>query len=86
MTERLLEAFKAKDRDPVIQYLAWEALHARHASLSPDQRRRWATGGLKAAVGRCVSGGDRHPVAAGSQSTSRRRSKPSRCSSRCVVS
>src|SRR5688572_1851957 len=44
VTERLLGVFKAKDKDPVVQYLAWEALHARHASLSPEQRSRWAAG------------------------------------------
>src|SRR5687768_11143755 len=51
ITARLLDVFTARgERDPVIAYLAWEALHARHASLNADQRRRWATGGLKAAV------------------------------------
>ena len=61
-TDRLMEAFKAKDRDPVIQYLAWEALHARHASLSPDQRRRWATGGLKAALAGAFPGATVAPL------------------------
>ena len=52
ITERLFDVFSAKGKvkaDPIVQYLAWEALHARHASLSAEQRRRWVTAGLKAA-------------------------------------
>jgi hypothetical protein len=62
ITDRLMEAFKAKDRDPVIQYLAWEALHARHQSLTSDQRRRWATGGLKAALNGAFPGATVTPL------------------------
>lgn len=47
-TQRLLDVFKGKDKDPVIWYLAWEALHSRVGSLDADQRQRWATGGLAA--------------------------------------
>ncbi|HEX8912145.1 MAG TPA: hypothetical protein VF796_07275 [Humisphaera sp.] len=49
-TARLLEVFRLRDRDPVVMYLAWEALHARHKSLSAEQRRAWVTGGLQAAL------------------------------------
>jgi hypothetical protein len=49
-TQRLLDVFKLKDRDPIVWWLAWEALHARTGSMSPDQRQRWATGGLLAAL------------------------------------
>jgi hypothetical protein len=49
-TSRLFDVFKSRDRDPVIQFLAWEALHARCASLTTDQRRRWVTAGLKTAL------------------------------------
>jgi hypothetical protein len=48
-TQKLLDVFKLKDRDPIVQYLAWEALHARVRSLTGEDRRRWATGGLQAA-------------------------------------
>jgi hypothetical protein len=47
-TAKLIEVFK-RDRDPVIWYLAWEALHARVGSLSSEERRHWVTGGLQAA-------------------------------------
>lgn len=53
-TAKLLDIFSQRDRDPVVWYLAWEALHARVASLNREQRRRWATGGLQASL---VSGG-----------------------------
>ena len=49
-TQKLLEVFKIRDKDPVIWYLAWEALHARHTSLTVEERRGWLTGGLHAAV------------------------------------
>jgi len=49
-TAKLLEVFKLRDKDPVIWHLAWEALHARHTSLTADERRGWLTGGLQAAV------------------------------------
>lgn len=49
ITQKLLDVFKLKDRDPIVWYLAWEALHARVGSLGKDQRQRWVTGGLVAA-------------------------------------
>lgn len=52
ITGRLFDPFnvKGKDKaDPVVEYLAWEALHARHATLSAEQRRRWVTAGLRSA-------------------------------------
>jgi hypothetical protein len=48
-TQRLLDVFKSKDRDPVVWYLAWEAIHSRISTLGHEDRRRWATGGLIAA-------------------------------------
>ena len=62
VTERLLSVFKTKDRDPVVQYLAWEALHARHATLSPEQRARWVAGGLKAAAAGAFPGATAAPL------------------------
>lgn len=49
-TQKLLDVFKSKDRDPVVWYLAWEALHPRYASMTKQERRQWATGGLHAAA------------------------------------
>jgi len=49
-TQKLLDVFKGRDVDPVVYYLAWEALHPRSDSLTKDERRRWATGGLAAAT------------------------------------
>jgi hypothetical protein len=48
-TKRLLDALKTKDRDPLIVYLAWEALDARVGSLNSEERMRWVTAGLQAA-------------------------------------
>jgi hypothetical protein len=48
-TQKLLEVFKLKDRDPIVWYLAWEALRARIGTLSAEDRRRWATAGLQTA-------------------------------------
>ena len=62
ITERLLSVFKAKDREPVVQYLAWEALHARHATLSAEQRSRWVAGGLKAAAAGAFPGATAAPL------------------------
>jgi len=47
--QRLFDALKPKDRDPIIAYLVWEALHARHSSMSAEQRQRWTIAGLQAA-------------------------------------
>lgn len=44
VSDKLIEA--AEDADPVVAQVAWEALHARHASLSPAQRDRWLKAGL----------------------------------------
>ena len=48
INQALLGAFKQKD--PVVSYLAWEALQARHGSLSPTQRQAWLRGGLDTAL------------------------------------
>jgi hypothetical protein len=39
-----------REKDSIVVYLAWEALHARHASLSDAQRRRWVRAGLDTAI------------------------------------
>ena len=49
VTARLLEAFAGKDHDPVVEYLAWEALHSRNGELDAKQRHAWIVAGLKAA-------------------------------------
>ncbi len=46
ITERLIEA--ASGDDLLVAQVAWDALHARHASLTDDQRNRWLDAGLKA--------------------------------------
>ena len=84
ITERLLSVFKAKDREPVVQYLAWEALHARHASLSPEQRSRWVAGGLKAAAAGAFPGATATPLLLALASMSQPRSVTSRRSSPCA--
>ena len=69
-TERLLGVFKAparnsgrdQDGDLIVRYLAWEALHARHNTLTADQRRRWAAGGLRAADAGGFPGGTVAPL------------------------
>jgi hypothetical protein len=33
------------NKDPVVRYLAWEVLHTRHTSLTPEQRLFWAKEG-----------------------------------------
>src|SRR6185436_15123586 len=45
-TDKLLSVFDNKGFDPVIGYLAWEALHARQSTLADDQRMEWFKGGL----------------------------------------
>jgi hypothetical protein len=44
IVDRLLEA--AADRDLIVAQVAWEAIHAQHASLSPAQREKWLDVGL----------------------------------------
>ena len=48
-TASLLGVLKGPTKEPVVAYLAWEALHARRASLSSDQQREWALAGARAA-------------------------------------
>lgn len=48
-TQRLLDVFGPRDRDPIVWHLAWEALHARAGSMTAAQRQRWLIGGLQAA-------------------------------------
>src|SRR4051794_15231719 len=48
-TASLLGVLKGPTKEPVVAYLAWEALHARRASLSPEQQREWALAGARAA-------------------------------------
>ena len=48
ITERLL-AVAAKDRDAKVSVYAWEALHARAASLSDEQRTKWLAAGCRLA-------------------------------------
>lgn len=38
--ERLMDVME-NDRTPIVQVYAWEALHARQRSLSPEQRQAW---------------------------------------------
>ncbi len=49
-TDKLMTVVE-NDRDPMIRMYAWEALHARAASLAkmPDYHRRWVSAGVKAA-------------------------------------
>lgn len=44
----LIEA--VDNRDPVVSYLAWEILHARHTSLTPEYHDRWTTRGIELAA------------------------------------
>ncbi len=44
IVERLLET--AADRDLIVAQVAWEAIHAQHASLPPIQREKWLDAGL----------------------------------------
>lgn len=60
--QRLLEASKPKDRDPIVAYLAWEALHARHGSMNAEQRRQWAVAGVRSALGGAFPGATAAPV------------------------
>lgn len=46
LTQVLMDAMTAKDADVLVAQLAWEALHARHASLTPVQRTTWIDTGL----------------------------------------
>ena len=56
ITDRLLELLAEKsrdlppDKDALVKFIAWEALHARTKSLSPDQHKSWVADGLAAAV------------------------------------
>jgi len=55
-TGRLLEVLE-RDRSVLVRVYAWEALHARNGSLSSQDRRRWASGGM-ALVRKKALGGD----------------------------
>ena len=49
-TMKLMEVFQGAEKDPIVMYLAWEAIHHRVADLTREQRRRWCAGGLKSAA------------------------------------
>lgn len=44
IVEKLMES--ATDRDLIVAQVAWEAIHAQHASLTPDLREKWLAAGL----------------------------------------
>ena len=48
-TAALFGVLKGQTKEPVVTYLAWEALHARRASLSFQQQREWTLDGARAA-------------------------------------
>lgn len=47
-TESLVKVLST-DGHPAVRVFAWEALHARNRSLTPEQRRRWQDAGAKLA-------------------------------------
>lgn len=55
-TTDLLFATMEHDDAPFLRLLAWEALHARHASLTDEQRLRWMQGGVRLARGGHIRG------------------------------
>src|SRR4051794_29552571 len=61
-TAALLGVLKGPTKEPVVAYLAWEALHARRTSLSPDQQREWSLAGARAAESGAFPGRTVAPV------------------------